>query len=326
MAQKDTDLARFQKSHSKRFYQGKFLLLASLLFLTFFLIIPLPLFGAGDAIDLLKESFGPRAIALGSAFSAVGGTIFGPGWNPASLGQVSRPAVASSYASILSEISQVGVIGAYPIFEGCLSVTFLLEKTGDTAQTIEGADGRPEVTDYFADTKWLFGLSYGRHALLKNLILGANLKYQGENLAGANAMGMSFDLGGLYHLYYSDQDPGPLSIGLTLRNLLTTKYNWSTGNVDSLSREVVIGVAYQGRLQSQKFLITADLSYGLVKKICAGLEYWFTEIVPLRIGVNKMGSLTFGSGLKISDLNFDVSYFNHSDLGPTYNFAFTWNF
>lgn len=276
-----------------------------------------PVYAGNGGIDLMKESIGPRPLALGSAFSAVGESVYSPGWNPAGIIGISRMTIASSYANLYEDISQYGVLGAWPAMEGVAGISVILEKTGEAPLTTLGDDGRPDILGTFADTKLLLALTYARPILMKDLSAGINLKYHNETLASGSASGIGFDLGVLYQ-------PEPWSLGLTLRNPLNTQLKWSTGNTDFMNREIVLGAAYTGRIGEQNFLLTADFNYGSSKKFCAGAEYWLTEMFPIRAGFNKQGQLTLGTGVKFQNFEFDVAYFNHQDLGPTYQAAFSW--
>ena len=202
--------------------------------------------------------------------------------------------------------------------------TTLLEKTSEAPQTVVGPDGRPEVIGYFSETQWLLALSYGRPIISEKLLLGANLKYHSHQLASASARGWSFDIGTIYHPLATTDSAGPLSLGLMLRNPFNPRINWSTGATDNFAREIVLGVAYSGKISDNPFMITGDFLAGSSKKISAGIEYWLNEFLPIRLGYSKEGSLTVGTGIKFNNISLEVAYFGHSDLGPTCQAGLTW--
>lgn len=301
--------------------------------ITYILLLFVMVFGMGKtvlaasgAIDLLKESTGARAIGLGGAFTAVGNSIYSTGWNPAGLGEITRSSVFSNYSSLLTDVSRLGLSGTIPAFDGCFGLNLLIESVSGAPLTTVGPDGRPNLEGYFSDLKKLFSVSYARQALLNNLLAGATIKYHNNGLSSASASGFSFDLGALYYPLNSEKDKGPLSLGLTIRNPFSTGLKWSSGNVDHFTREFVFGAAYKGELMNREYLVSGDFNYGAGKKFCFGVEYWITNAFPIRLGFNKEHNITFGTGLKLNNLEFDVSYFSNSDLGPTYNFTFGWNF
>jgi hypothetical protein len=297
-----------------------------ILIFSFVIILSSKLFASEGAIDILKGGMGPRATAMGGAFNSISETIYAPCWNPAGIGDFSKIAVGSNYSSLISDISRFGILGTWPIFDGCFEGTILIERISGAPLTTVGDDDRPNLLGTFSDTKWVLALTYARQIFLQGLLLGGSFKFHSHSLSSASGSGIGFDLGAIDYPFANETDKGPLSVGLTIRNPLNTKIKWSSGNVDTISREIVLGASYRGKLLDRQYILSGDFSYGSSKNICAGAEFWITEMLPARLGINKDRNLTFGTGLKLDQLDFDISYFNHADLGSTYQFAFSYDF
>lgn len=297
-----------------------------LLILFLVLFLPAELFAGEGTIDLLKEGMGPRAIAMGGAFSSISNNIYAPSWNPAGIGDITKITFGSNYSSLISDITRFGLLGTWPMFDGCFEGSIIIEKISGALLTTVGNDGRPELQGTFDDSKWVLALTYARQAFIKGLLLGGNFKYYIHNLSSASGNGIGFDVGAIYYPLSKETDNGPLGVGLTVRNPLGTKIKWGSGNVDSLSREFVIGANYSEKFLDRKYVLSGDFAYGSAKKICVGAEYWLTDVLPIRFGINKERNLTFGTGVKMGQIDLDISYFNHPDLGSNYQFAFSYVF
>lgn len=184
-----------------------------------------------------------------------------------------------------------------------------------------------------------FAGSYGT-SLSSNLKLGGTIKVihshlssigageeEGEGIAWAFAV----DAGMLYKL------TGRLQFGAALTNVGPDIKYVDAAQADPLPRNLALGLSYklwdtpynrliiQGELNKMLVSLNQGLNQELEYAIRhVGAEYWYADLIALRAGYkyDKEGEvkhLTFGAGIQIEPLRFDMAYIPSSIDSPLAN-------
>jgi len=151
------------------------------------------------AAPFLKIGIGPRAVAMGSAFTAMADDFTAAYWNPAGLANNNSndayfnhvdwmADISIDYAGFSSNIEGIGTIGAF--------VTVLNSIEGMMVRTVENPEGTGEKFDAGAMS---VGISFGRY-LTDNFSIGFNAKYIREHIWHESAVGFALDVGVLYKI------------------------------------------------------------------------------------------------------------------------------
>ena len=151
------------------------------------------------AAQFLKINIGPRAMGMGSAFTATASDMSAIYWNPAGLANnLSNDGyfnhtnwiadVDVEFAALSSYIDGFGTIGAF--------VSVAKEIDGDLVRTVEHPEGTGELFDAGGIS---FGITYARQ-LTDHFSMGFNFKYIQERIWHMNAQGFALDIGALYKI------------------------------------------------------------------------------------------------------------------------------
>ncbi len=299
------------------------------------------------ASQFLKIGVGPRAIAMGSAFTATSDDITAMYWNPGGLANINSNQaffnhvnwiadVNYDFAAIATNVPGFGTLGA---FVSVLSTNDML------VRTIEKPEGTGEL---FAFNTLAIGLSYARN-LTDQFSIGFNAKYLSENLWHMNSSGFALDIGTLYKIPMFERE---LRIAASISNFgtkmkLSGRDILSVKNVGSGSSPNLINTDIQLDSYDLPLLFRIGVAADLIKSssnritvdvdaihpndhteyINSGLEYGWNEIIFLRAGYNSLfekdteKGLTLGFGLnyRIVDLiKLKVDY-AYEDFGKLNN-------
>ena len=151
------------------------------------------------AAQFLKIGIGPRAIGMGSAFTASADDISSVYWNPAGLANnqgmeamFSRTEwiadVGVDFAAFSTNLSGLGTIGAYAIVMQSIDGMFV--------RTVENPEGTGELFDAGS---MAVGLSFSRF-LTDNFSIGFSAKYIREYIWKESAAGFALDVGAMYKI------------------------------------------------------------------------------------------------------------------------------
>lgn len=313
---------------------------------------------AQAAPDPIRLATGARILGMGKAFAGLSDDISSFFINPAGLANPLRWQVTSMSGKLLEEFNYLSFSGLYPTELGNFGLAYAGSSIGGAFATTIEAGSDPDdpiyVIDYSQDPMSYYNnlllLSYAlkleqisefpllsdatkRFPLLKDINVGANLKFFSVNLTGdgitqGNASGNELDLG----------IQGPTSYpwltwGATIQNALTTamggKLVYQSGWEEHYPALLKVGLAtniigrknalYGFEPHTLKFLI--DLDYELSRSTLPpiyhlGLEWEPMELVAIRVGIdqemvtasNIANNLTTGVGLTSGDFRFDYAY------------------
>lgn len=268
--------------------------------------------GAGSPSE--QVPIGPRAISMGSAFSAVANDATAMFWNPAGLAQIDYQEISGTHADLFG----TGIKDNYFAFVLPIS-----------RRQVVGFDwyhsGYDDDELTFGENR--FDLSYSRrlHSTL-SVGLSGKILTRGIDLDGSTVRegrGFGMDLGVLAAPVQKIQ------IGLVAQDVFDTEVDYSEeGESIAYPRNVRFGSAY---MPTDKSVVAFDID----DRYHLGGEYRIVEEIALRGGWEKdrdgdeSSTYTFGAGVKVGVFRFDYAYVDHPVLGSTNHFglsmAFNWN-
>ena len=286
-----------------------------------------------SAAEFLRLGAGPRAVAMGDAFTAAADDAFAAYWNPAGLPRVERPVAALMYNRQYQGIDQPHMTAAglvRPGWGAAFSYT-RLSASADGYDASGGASGSVAAADTALAAAVGVRLSTIAAGKL-GVSVGAQLKWIRQELAGVSAQGAALDLGAQADLAGV---AGPWSKGATLGAALKNlgpdlKFREMSF---PLPRELDLGLAYDFR-QTTGRPVLATFDVGLPEddapEIGFGVECVLAEAVALRLGWRTGGDtplgLRAGFGLKHGRFSFDYAVDPHGDLGVRHLLAATFTF
>lgn len=291
--------------------------------------------------EFLSIGVGPRALAMGGAFTGVADDVTAGYWNPAGLAGATRRMAAIMHSEQLSGLAYDYF--AYAQSRGtaqratgfAVSIIRLglddipITKLPDPTKPIDallqnGQRNRPYVDRFVSDAEYAVLLSISRRSSPR-FAIGANLKLIRKGVGVASALGAGLDVGVLI------QPISTLKVGVQIMNVTSTIMTWSTGRKEYVSPIVKTGVSYRWdthRLRGSA-LIAADVDVlfegrkntaatSLGRANAAGhlgVEYCLQRMVTFRSGLDANG-LTAGIGVRSPRVRF----FGQS-LIPSFDYA-----
>lgn len=264
----------------------------------------------------LRLGVGARATAMGGAYTSVPDGSNSTYGNAAGVLKLQSKEFTLMYSDWFADIKYTYTSYAQP----------LTDRTGISGSLIYvdyGAfDGRDEIGQKINDptaSNMAFALTFGGR-LRENILLGTNLKFIQEKLAGYSANALSADLGLLYYSNVYD-----IFYGFTIQNLGTKlKFENESFNLPLTYRAGVSINALQN-----KMIIGIDLVNARDIKMypAFGMEYNLFRSFSLRGGYTlekDIGSgYTFGFGINTYLINLDYAFSPYGELGDTHRISFT---
>lgn len=150
-----------------------------------------------SAAKFLSISIGPRAIAMGSAFSSISNDATAMYWNAAGIAQLEKNDIIFTHTNWIADIN-INYVGLVLNLNemGNLGINVTAMTMADMEVTTEYY---PEGTgDTFGAGSYAFGLSYGRY-LYNNFMIGVNIKYIRESISQSDAQGFGIDIGTIFN-------------------------------------------------------------------------------------------------------------------------------
>lgn len=295
------------------------------------------------AAQFLKIPVGPRAIAMGGAFTATANDISAIYWNPAGLAMENSGEAGFNhinwfadinydFAGVSTYIDGVGTIGAY---------VSVLSTEDMMVRTLE----RPEGTgEYFSFGDLAIGISYAR-SLTDNFSIGFNAKYIREHIWHMSAVGFALDVGVLYKIPILNEFRLAASIsnfgtkmqldgrdilliyqsGAGDGNLINTKVELDSWDLPLLFRVGVAADIIKNNTHRLTTAIDAVHPNDNTESLNLGLEYGWNDIFFVRGGYhalferNTEKGFTLGAGLKYRIFGsiyakVDYAFQNHGRL------------
>lgn len=284
----------------------------------------------GGTRSIFSEGAGNRALAMGSAFSAVADDASALLWNAGGLGRLSRFEVQAGQTSYFAlDMNESYLAAAAPSWRwGTAALAF---RHFGTAGIEQRDDRNVLVSSNLEDSETELALGYAR-PLGDALSLGGGLKLRRQSLAGLSASAFGLDVGMLAQPAQWLGSRGSLlqnvTWGLSLHNLVQPSMRLDRESVAD-PRAVRSGFAYHRDLGIDRALIAAiDLENADgATHWHSGVELKLEPLLALRFGLDG-GAMTAGTGLKWHDLAIDYAYQQTAlddvhRLGLTYAFGAT---
>lgn len=271
--------------------------------------------------NFLKLGVGPRAAAMGEAFSAVADDVTAIYWNPAGLVQLQKDELAVMYKQWFADINSGFLAYGHPLGKSTLAGAINYVDDGQIQQRRSKDENNGVI---FRPEDLAVSLSHA-HYLTRNLAIGSTIKYIHQKLHNETANGLALDTGFLYQpwefLYLS---------GVVQH--FGTKMKFVEEGFD-LPLTFKLGLSY--RLKT--LIFAADYSKSTDNKPCFnfGFESKIGPIITMRLGYrydtsdNKLDlyksspvGLSGGLGLNLGDVYYlDYAYAPYGDLGDTQRIA-----
>ncbi|MDD5686658.1 MAG: PorV/PorQ family protein [Elusimicrobia bacterium] len=268
----------------------------------YFTFIFHPLYaGVGtNTAAFLKEDIGARMSGMGSAFSAVADDTNLIFVNPAGLNYITSPEIATMYNKSIID-TYYGFLGAVLPLQNCTLGFSYLRYDGGNIE-INHLDGTSEKVKAESDSTFILGAGSN---LSEEFFFGFNGKFISSELGEKySASTITGDLGVIFRPV-DDR----LSIGVSFLNLVgELKYNKVS---ESLPMTIRSGIAYKVvDLKRHSLLLAFDTVKNKSEdvKFNLGSEYWFSQLLALRVGYKISDSITFGLGLNMLKGQLDYSY------------------
>lgn len=289
--------------------------------------------GTSGAVEL-KIPVGPRAIAMGQAFTAVADDANAVYWNPAGLNQLGGTELTAQYDVFIETVRYDYFAAATKLGnEAALGLGVKLLSTGtEPAVDSTGATTGGTVGENYMDIDLA-----GAYRLSYYFDIGLTAKYINKTLSGTSASTFAADFGVMYH------SPIPhLQVGLDLQNMGPgLKFDQVA---DPLPFTIKLGIAY--KMFNDDFVLDYDLDIPTDDPYvvnCIGGEYWYKDTLVGRFGYQFAGSidqnqygiggiagLYLGAGVKIAAfkdfIGVDYAWTNTGFLGSNHHFALDFYF
>ncbi|MFH1612647.1 MAG: PorV/PorQ family protein [bacterium] len=278
----------------------------------------------------LKLPVGARSIAMGEAFTSVVSDVNSIYWNSAGLVYLKSGFASFTHNEWLEDI-RYGFIGyAEPLEQGKSSVgiSFTYLSSGNILKTtLEDPSG--EYSGIYTAKDMAISFAYAR-AFNPNFSIGLNTKYLYQQIDLEKANGLACDLGILYKDLYQDkinlsaviQNIGQMSDFIEGKQILPTKY--------------ILGCSYKiFNTQKNSLNLVVDIIKPIDNyfKINLGTEYWFHQLVALRLGYkinSDLNALTCGGGLRIGieekNIYIDYAFVGYKLFNNTHRFSLGFEF
>lgn len=306
------------------------------------------------AAKFLSIGVGPRANAMGGAFTSIVDDASALYWNPAGAAIVDKNSamfthtslfkdldIGLNFAAVVLPIDGLGSIG--------LSVTSL-----DFGQMDVTSELFPEGTgEKFSASSYAFALTYARN-VTDDFVAGVSVKYVREVIFNSSAQGIAFDIGTIFNTpFYGIKFSSAITNygskmqmegeDLLVRHDSDPDREGNNETVDAyyktdqfeLPLRLQIGFSKQFEfLENQSFTLAMDATHSNdnAEYVNIGGELaLFNEIICLRGGYKALfledsqEGLTFGVGvnygLEVIDFGFDYAFQEYEYLGNTHSFA-----
>jgi hypothetical protein len=149
------------------------------------------------AAKFLSIGVGPRANAMGGAFTSLADDPSGMYWNPAGIANLQQFQGIFTYTKMFADINLNFFGLVLPAGEmGSFGVNITALNYGDMEVTTEYY---PEGTgEIFSAGSYAFGLSYARK-VTNDFLVGMTVKYIREDIFNSSAQGVCFDIGTIFN-------------------------------------------------------------------------------------------------------------------------------
>ncbi len=282
-------------------------------------------YDSGMAGSFLRMGSGARNKAMGNTGVSVLHSDAAAFYNPAILPFLKNKSFNTGF-SFLSLDRQFHYIGiAVPLKPTAgLSISWIHAGVDD----IQGRNSSGIPTQMYQTGEDAVMLSFA-NKFHPNFAFGLNLKYLRNSMIDVTATGVGFDLGLLFRI------ENKFAIGLQVKDIMSA-YTWNTTELfeaegSNYKEKFPLLAKLGGSYQYKNILFCSDLELrdNNDLKIHAGIEYVYSNIGSLRIGMNG-DQLTCGAGLSYGflwNMSTCLDYcFEVAKAGEGNTHVFSWQF
>ncbi len=285
-------------------------------------------------VSLLESNFGTRAVALGGAYTAVGGDPEAIFWNPGGLPENKTAMLSLGYRSYIEGLNYIEAFGTGRLPPNWIKGTFLEPVLKGSylglgfvywSTTEEGWDEFNEPSGEISASEYMVGLGYKR-SVLGLLSVGGALKIAGRNIAGSSDFAMTVDVGAISVVE-------GVGIGFVIKNI-------GVGSAEAnIPIGMVLGASYTVFRTSDgqhSIMVCGDMSSvaGMGFNFRVGGEYSFRNLAFVRLGydfrpskdLSVLSGLSVGIGASYYGFKLDFSFTTLGSLGNGLEVNLTYNF
>lgn len=255
---------------------------------------------AGGAAPYLKTGVGPRALAMGSAFTSVADDSSAAYWNPAGIAFMEDIQLGFVYTKMSLDRDYNYANATLPnLWHSAISVIM------SGVRDIQGYDSRDYATGSFDEKNMALLVSFAPR-LNDELGVGFNIKALQDKIESASSIGYGADMGAML------KPTNQLSIGLMLQDVYTT-IKWENNYSETVPMVGRIGVSYDifaPQAKSYNLKLSMDVEkYATMTRTRYnfGTELNITDNLFLRTGIAD-NFLTAGFGVRYSFIGLDYCY------------------
>ena len=317
-------------------HRHRFQRLLTILILLLLVSVAQPLLAAAPgALDFAVNGAGALHQCTGGNGVAFDSREFASFWNPALLGLRDKYLLTLEHGewfagemqkdivelNIPAGLGRAFAINVIRSSVRSIPVSSRLENDGEL-----GANNRPVIDKYVNSGQWQAAVAAGMQ-LREGLRVGGTCKLIYEDIADLTGWGLGVDLG----VWYQRQR---LTIGLRLRDVLTTQLFWSTGLREVVLPDIALGAGWRQPLLASELLLFTTLSRNLngavyndhgdevPLELRAGLAWRYRELFHIGCGWDG-GRFTVGTGARVRNIGLNYALFRQEVLGATHMITLT---
>lgn len=292
------------------------------------LFLASPAVAGFGGFDILSTTVGARPAAMGAAFIAVPGDIYGLVYNPAGLARISSPLGTLTYVDHLLDF-QSGFLGyAHPTPSGVLGIGVQYLDFGQ----FERLDNTGNSLGDFGANNWALSLTYAR-PLGSRILLGVNGKLLRAEIDTYSSTALAVDAGIMIEM-----PPPDLYIGFGVFNLGAVQSPF----VDTREKlPLAVRLGFSKRLEHLPLLASFVLTKERDQSVRFGFggDFQLSDNLFLRLGYNSVGrdqrvgtdrdrfaGVSAGLGLKVSRYSLDYSFSSFGEVGNLNRVSFSGRF
>jgi outer membrane protein OmpA-like peptidoglycan-associated protein len=247
------------------------------------------------------NGLGARAMGMAGAYTALATDETAVWWNPAGLGELTKPRLGTSLGSLYDgQLRSINLSAAMPL------------PKGSAAGINWTHDAYLESADIQTDALALAGsLPLSQD---KRLRLGAGIKILFGSIPKIEQVysGVGLDLGLRYSILFSEEQK--LDLAIKIQDL-DTRIEWSNGVSEQVPQSIALGSAYHFDRFTVAVMDLEMVHSGQdegkeVRILRMGMERWFRDIIGLRAGYildsDHASTFSLGAGIKVS--GWEVQY------------------
>lgn len=300
-------------------------------------------------LQFLEIGVSARATAMGGAFAAVTSDVFAVYYNAAGLAALGRKQAAFTHIDYPAGIHYEFAALAWPVRKlgGVMAVSVYDFQSGDIlVTTYNNPSGTSEVTKA---QDLAIGVTFARY-LTDHFSFGITGKFINESLSDREASGWAADVGTLYETGFRN-----FRIAMRISNFGP---NFRFGPSDEGFKDFPLPIDFHfgtaiDVVQSSRHRATLAFEGSHpadnLEKFNTGLEYWYSEKMALRVGVNIRqdtdareqfvgGSRKFTTGMALAagagfklpvqrfNLTADYAFQDAHDLGSFHRWSVSFTF